>query len=1415
LQALNNLFVLDLIEPDKIEPSMCPIYLHVFGSVRFLWPLALLLGVLVRSSVAFASCDTITVPASGYSSWDSRGIQNTVSIEEHRYPDSLAGKGPSWDPNSPAGELKLSDNVLAFRVPQVTGTVVAAELRLQIRYLVSLRGAEIYQWHQVTNARVRLHLRQMFGAEAYEDSDDGTVYGQGVVSVSEGFATISLNQDFISTLVAASGRTIFMAGSLASLDNDPYNPDYLNLETGAPMYAVLALSLTNSAPPALLNQPVDRAVPAGWAVDFHVLACGASPLSYQWSFNGASLSGATNADLLLPNAGPPGDYRVTVSNVVGMVTSEVAVLQVTQNAPYLVVNPPNQTIDAGRTNVYLRSLAGGAPLPTYRWWFNGNPIEGATNNLLRFGRTTPAIAGSYTVVASNSSGSVTSNPALVTVVPFFMDGPNDALVLLGNEGFLAVYNWGASLPTSCRWFHDGVEIVGEPNCSLDFLATADDAGNYQVIGANEYGSVTSRIAVVTVVRQAPVFFSRLYDQTFVAGLSNSLLTGAAAGPPAVFFWYHDGVLIPSPYSATLPFESVLPSDAGRYSVIASNELGLATNGPAIVSVTPASVFVGPSISSVGAGSVAIFQAFYTGVRPVSFQWFYNPNPAALTNPTLFDGHALEGETNSYLLFPEVSPGQVGFYAVAVSNTFGSVTSAPASLFVSSNSLPFASGETAVQESRVGDFLWITRSIAGSPPPACQWTFNGVELPGRTNYTLALSNVSTQDSGGCSIVLSNGSGAPTAWPTTIVNVTASGPLDDWTLLNPRPQANPLKAVAFGNGRRVSVGENGAVLVSMDGQTWAAHHLGKGIHLHAVAFGNGVFAAAGHADSGEFDLPVILSSPDGWTWTARDLSVVGRLTGIAFGNDHFVAVGAWDYFNSSVPVTLTSSDGAAWVKHYLGGYGMLMSAVCFGNGRFVGVNGVAAFGAPSVFSSSDGVAWTQGQASGERGYHSVWFGGGLFVAVGDSGAVARSQDGFQWTEGLIDSTAPLNAITYGNGVYVAAGVGGAAYLSGDAVSWRPIPLPSTHDISGLVFSEGKFTAVGDAGRILVSADGQAWNDQCLGPDADLYAIVQGPDSLVAVGDGAILNSEDGTNWTQINSTRKLHGLTYGNGLFVAVGKKGLILTSGDGLNWTTRSISATGYLEHVVWATNRFVAVGEAGLMATSTNGLTWRVLPAITPADLEDAAYGNGRFVAVGGYFDLFGAVATVLTSEDGEHWKDQVDPEHFGVRARGVTFANGQFVLVGNDGLIATSPNGVIWPEQFVGNDNLRAVAFAAGHFVAVGNNGSVLSSLDGADWTTNRCPASMNLRDIAVTSETLLVVGSNGAIWKSGEIRSGLRARLIAGGLEIRVEGGLLPGCRVQASTDLSNWTDLFLYTPSAPVTFLDPIGHGVSAGFYRVVPR
>ncbi len=102
-----------------------------------------------------------------------------------------------------------------------------------------------------------------------------------------------------------------------------------------------------ASPPFIQGQPVSRTVSDGSTVNFHVLADGATPLSYQWFFNntplanGSNIIGALTTNLTLFNVqlSQAGNYRVLITNSVGALYSSNAMLTVTDHCA-VAFSPP-------------------------------------------------------------------------------------------------------------------------------------------------------------------------------------------------------------------------------------------------------------------------------------------------------------------------------------------------------------------------------------------------------------------------------------------------------------------------------------------------------------------------------------------------------------------------------------------------------------------------------------------------------------------------------------------------------------------------------------------------------------------------------------------------------------------------------------------------------------------------------------------------------------------------------------------------------------------------------------------------------------------------------------------------------------------------------------------------------------------
>jgi len=96
----------------------------------------------------------------------------------------------------------------------------------------------------------------------------------------------------------------------------------------------------------------------------------------------------------------------------------------------------------------------------------------------------------------------------------------------------------------------------------------------------------------------------------------------------------------------------------------------------------------------------------------------------------------------------------------------------------------------------------------------------------------------------------------------------------------------------------------------------------------------------------------------------------------------------------------------------------------------------------------------------------------------------------------------------------------------------------------------------------------------------------------------------------------------------------------------------------------------------------------------------------------------------------------------GVTYGSGIFVVVGQSGLILTSPDGFNWTQRSSGTATwLSDVAFANNTFVSVGQTGVVLTSTDGFTWTPHTSGTSADFNRIRFINGQFIAVGDEDAI--------------------------------------------------------------------------
>lgn len=141
------------------------------------------------------------------------------------------------------------------------------------------------------------------------------------------------------------------------------------------------------------------------------------------------LSGGSAVQIYQTNFPAPGSNNFNVAGEVQMlgghifgIAAQNGVVMLgysinnTPAPPSITQQPPNTTIVEGGYGTITVGAGGAKPL-FYQWFFGATPIPGANTNILTLTNVTLASAGSYSVVVSNSVGSTSSAPAVLTITP--------------------------------------------------------------------------------------------------------------------------------------------------------------------------------------------------------------------------------------------------------------------------------------------------------------------------------------------------------------------------------------------------------------------------------------------------------------------------------------------------------------------------------------------------------------------------------------------------------------------------------------------------------------------------------------------------------------------------------------------------------------------------------------------------------------------------------------------------------------------------------------------------------------------------------------------------------------------------------------------------------------------------------------
>jgi alpha-tubulin suppressor-like RCC1 family protein len=176
-----------------------------------------------------------------------------------------------------------------------------------------------------------------------------------------------------------------------------------------------SLALVSDGSPIIIREPVGGTAFSSNQFTLSAAVVGQMPLTYSWSLNGTNIPNATNASFIISNAArsDAGVYQLTVSNLLGQASSVPVPVNVLDSAPFILAFPPSTNRARIGAPLTLGSVVGGSGPPVLQWQLDGQDVPGQTNPDFSFSRIRSTNGGSYTLIASNGFGSVTSSVAKV------------------------------------------------------------------------------------------------------------------------------------------------------------------------------------------------------------------------------------------------------------------------------------------------------------------------------------------------------------------------------------------------------------------------------------------------------------------------------------------------------------------------------------------------------------------------------------------------------------------------------------------------------------------------------------------------------------------------------------------------------------------------------------------------------------------------------------------------------------------------------------------------------------------------------------------------------------------------------------------------------------------------------------------
>ncbi len=340
--------------------------------------------------------------------------------------------------------------------------------------------------------------------------------------------------------------------------------------------------------------------------------------------------------------------------------------------------------------------------------------------------------------------------------PFILQHPASQLVAPGTAVAFTV----AAASSSSRvyqWRFNGNPLPAVSSDTFNIAAAQpSDTGGYDVVVSNDSGSVTSRVATLT-LSESPAITSQPVSQAVAQNSAATFSVTAVGTAPVSYQWLFNSNAIPGATTSTLTIASAQPANAGDYNVVVSNPASSVTSQIATLLVlVPPTVTLQPVSQNVPSNSPVTFLVMATGSPSLLYQWRFN-------------GIAIPDLTATSFTLASAQLTNTGNYSVVVRNPVGVVTSQVATLTFQGPPLIIVqpASQTRVRNSTV------TFSViaSGTSPLSYRWRFNNNNISGATSSTYTLVNAGNGNLGNYTVVVSNPSGSVTSQVAVLTFLTA--------------------------------------------------------------------------------------------------------------------------------------------------------------------------------------------------------------------------------------------------------------------------------------------------------------------------------------------------------------------------------------------------------------------------------------------------------------------------------------------------------------------------------------------------------------------------------------------------------------------------------------------------------------------